>query len=399
MGDSSKNWMDGWLDAQQGYWKSWADLAQRSMRAPEAPKNPWAEGISQWWQAVAPMTPPTGRDVFDKLMDLSRGYFSMAERYVADSGTKDRGMDVINGWFENMQKTWTDWMQGGMRPNEQMKGLMTFWDLPLDTWNRLSSSLVPMPGDFTQAFHPEGNQNAMRDQVNRFLSIPAVGYTRESQEQHQRLAQRMMDYGSALQAYQMAFGKLAVDTTKEFQATLQSNAKEGKTFESLREIYDQWVEVSEAAYARFVMTREYQELYGRLVNTLIALKHQMGRMVDQVLEAMHMPTHSEISTLQCRQQELRRENIRLRNEIKAIHEQLEAMRQRSIGAEMDEESSTKPAAPRATAAKLAATKTATRTSAKSTPRAASASAAKSTPAKSTTTGSKTTAKKTGGERK
>jgi class III poly(R)-hydroxyalkanoic acid synthase PhaE subunit len=384
VGDSSNNWMDGWLNAQQSYWKSWADLAQRGMKTPEAPKNPWAEGIAQWWRAVEPMTPSAGRDVFDKLMDLSRGYFSMAERYVADSEGGAKGMDVLNSWFENTQKAWTDWMHGGMRPNEQMKGLMTFWDLPLDTWNRLSASLMPMPGDFTQAFHPEGSPAAMRDKVNRFLSIPAVGYTRESQEQYQRLAQLMMDYGVATQAYQMAFGKLAVETTKDFQSAMQGNAKEGKTYTSLREVYDQWVEVSEAAYARFVMTREYQELYGHLVNSLIAVKHQMARMVDQTLEAMHMPTHAEISTLQCRQQELRRENIRLKNEIKAIHEQLEAMRQRSIQpAAAVQEEAPQPAAQRAAA------KPAARSSGKTAPARVVAKPAASKPA----------AKKTGGTRK
>lgn len=388
VGDSSKNWMDDWLSAQQSYWKSWADLTQRGMQAPAAPRNPWADGIDQWWRAVAPMTPPAGRDVFDKLMDLSRGYFSMAERYVADSGGAQKGMDVINGWFENMQKTWTDWMHGGMHPDDRMKGLMTFWDLPLDTWNRLSASLMPMPGDFTQAFHPEGAQAGLRGQVNRFLSIPAVGYTRESQEQYQRLAQLMMDYGNALQAYQMAFGTLAVQTTQDFQAAIRDNAKEGKTFTSLREVYDQWVEVSEAAYARFVMTRDYQELYGRLVNTLIAVKHQMARMVDQGLEAMHMPTHAEISTLQCRQQELRRENLRLRKEIQDIHAQLEAMRQRAIQPEPEA-----PAPAKGATARPAPAKSAAKPSGKSmSARAPAKSAAKAA-------GTKTTANKTGGARK
>jgi SMC interacting uncharacterized protein involved in chromosome segregation len=108
----------------------------------------------------------------------------------------------------------------------------------------------------------------------------------------------------------------------------------------LRDLYDQWVEMSEAAYAEFVMTEEYQTLYGRLVNTLLALKQQMARMVDQNLEAMNMPTRAEISTLQCRQQELRRDNLKLHKELKAIQAQLEAMRQSMLQAQ---------AAPKATA--------------------------------------------------
>jgi len=182
-----------------------------------------------------------------------------------------------------------------------------------------------MPGDFTKAFHPEGAQMG-RDQMNKFLSIPAVGYTRESQEQYQVLAQRQMDYMSAMQAYQAAFGKLGFETTKGFQQSLQERAKDGKPISSLRELYDQWVEMSEAAYAEFVMTQEYQSLYGRLVNTLLALKQQMARMVDQTLEAMHMPTHAEISTLQCRQQELRRDNLKLHKEVKGMQAQIDALR-------------------------------------------------------------------------
>ena len=336
-------WMNDWLEAQQGYWKAWSDLAQRGMKAPEAPKNPWAEGVNQWWQAVSPMTPPSGRDVFDKLMDVSRGYFTLAEQFMGGpGGAKEGGMDAINGWLENMQKMWANPLAG----NTPGKGFNTFWDLPMDTWQRLAANIVPMPGDFTQAYHPEGTA-AVRDQVNRFLSIPAVGYTRESQEQFQILAQRQMDYATATQAYQMAFGKLGAETARKFQESLQERAQENKPIASLRELYDQWVETSETAYAEFVMTDEYQKLYGHLVNSLLALKHQMARMVDQTLESLHMPTHAEIRTLQCRQQELRRENLHMRKEIKDIQQQLADIRKN-----MPQPATAKSAAaaPRATAA-------------------------------------------------
>lgn len=331
---NSNDWTESWLNSQQNYWKAWADMAQRGMKAPEAPKNPFADGLSQWWQSVSPMAPPTGRDAFDKLMDVSKNYFSMAERFMTGAQAKpDGGMEAINAWLDGMQKTWSDWTQmgsafrpEGMFSKDQFKGMNTFLDLPMDTWNRMASNVMPMPGDYTQAFQQNGTQ-PMQDQMSKFLSVPAVGYSRESQEQYQILAQRQMDYMAATQAYQMAFGKLGMESTKGFQAALQTRMKEGKPISSLRELYDQWVEMSEAAYAEFVMTEEYQTLYGRLVNTLLALKQQMARMVDQNLEAMNMPTRAEISTLQCRQQELRRDNLKLHKELKAMQAQMEAMRQ------------------------------------------------------------------------
>jgi class III poly(R)-hydroxyalkanoic acid synthase PhaE subunit len=323
-------------------------MAQRGMKAPEAPKNPLADGLAQWWQAVSPMAPPAGREVFDKLMDVSKGYYTMAERFMAGAQAKpDGGMEAINGWLDGMQKMWGDWSQMGaaFRPDglfktDQFKGLNTFMDLPMDTWNRLAANIMPMPGGFGHAFEHGGTQ-PMQDQMNKFLSTPAVGYSRESQEQFQVLAQRQMDYLAATQAYQMAFGKLGMESAKGFQAALQERVKEGKPISSLRELYDQWVEMSEAAYAEFVMTPEYQALYGRLVNSLMALKQQTARMVDQALEAMNMPTHTEITTLQCRQQELRRDNLKLHKELKSIQAQLEAMRQSMLQAQ----SAPKTAAP------------------------------------------------------
>ena len=334
----SNDWMESWLNAQQSYWQAWGEMAQRGMKTPEAPKNPLSEGLEQWWQAVSPMAPPAGREVFDKLMRASKGYYSLAERFMSGGERDDGGMAAIDGWLDGMRGMWEDWSKAGAAmspgsmfeargfPGQPPGGFATFWDLPMDTWNRMVANVMPMPGDFTQAFHAEGG-NPVHQQVNRFLSIPAVGYTREAQEQVQHLAQRQLEYMAAMQAYQAAFGKLGVDSVQGFQQALRARAKEGKPIGSLRELYDQWVEMSEAAYADFVMTDDYQTLYGRLVNSLLALKQQMARMVDQNLEAMHMPTHAEIVTLQGRQQELRRENMKLKKEIKDIQKQLEVLKE------------------------------------------------------------------------
>ncbi len=361
---NANDWTESWMNSQQNYWKAWADLAQSGMKAPEAPKNPFTDGLTQWWQTVSPMAPPTGRDAFGKLMDVSQGYFSLAEKFMSGNQAKPNGgMEAINGWLEGMQKTWSDWSQMGtafkpesMFQNNQFKGLTTFWDQPMDTWNRLAANVMPMPGDYTKAFQ-QGNTQQMQDQINKFLSVPTVGYSRESQEQYQILAQRQMDYMTATQGYQAAFGKLGMESTKRFQAALQERMKDGKPITSLRELYDQWVEMSEAAYAEFVMTAEYQSLYGRLVNTLLALKQQMSRMVDQTLEAMHMPTHAEISTLQRRQQELRRDNLKMHKELKSLQTQLEAMRQTMLTqAVVQEEAPSELTASKPAAAKSAAAK-------------------------------------------
>ncbi|MGF1642654.1 MAG: class III poly(R)-hydroxyalkanoic acid synthase subunit PhaE [Thiotrichales bacterium] len=337
MNEASTPWMDGWLQAQQGYWKAWTELAQKSVVGQSAqPSVAWADGLSQWWKTVAPMTPPTGQDLFGKLVEMGKGYFSLAEGF-SGNRANETSLDALNSWIDTLQKNLTDWCQGlNTRRDPQLQSFMNFWDLPMDTWQRLAANMVPMPGDFTQALHPEGATESLeqfRGHVGRFLSIPAVGYTRESQEQYQQLAQLMMDYNAALQAYRLAFGKLAVTSLQEFQRSLPELARDDKKLESVRAVYDHWVDICERVYARYVMSADYQTVYGALVNKLMLLKQQMARMVDQGLEAMNMPTRAEINTLQRRQQESRRDNQQLRHELRALRKQLDAR------------STTQPAAP------------------------------------------------------
>ena len=72
---------------------------------------------------------------------------------------------------------------------------------------------------------------------------------------------------------------------------------------------------SEAAYADFVMSDEYQVVYGDLINTLMRVRKDMNELAEQQYRLLHIPTRSEIDTMQHRQQEnrhLRREIAELR---------------------------------------------------------------------------------------
>ena len=71
---------------------------------------------------------------------------------------------------------------------------------------------------------------------------------------------------------------------------MQDLIDSGKTIDSARAIYDNWVGCCEAVYAEEVGTPDYAELHGHLVNAQMALKQRMSIMVDENLGAMNMPT-------------------------------------------------------------------------------------------------------------
>jgi poly[(R)-3-hydroxyalkanoate] polymerase subunit PhaE len=141
-----------------------------------------------------------------------------------------------------------------------------------------------------------------------------------------------------LQEYAHLHGRLGIDTLDRLSKKIIARAEKGEEIKSLREIYDLWIDCCEEAYNEFAFTEEYAEAYGRLINALMALKHQSQNTVDELMGALNMPTHKGITTLQCRQQELRRElremrarlseqvsKAGLQAELKALHQELKAL--------------------------------------------------------------------------
>jgi len=191
--------------------------------------------------------------------------------------------------------------------------------MPFDNWQRMVSSLSLVPGDLLRNMPHGGSQAGLE----RVLSAPGLGYTREEQGQHKKMLRLMVEYQRALQEYMQFFSNIGVLSVERMRQFVEEMAKEGKTIDSARSLYDNWVTCCEGVYGEQVMTPEYAEIHGRLVNTLMGVKQQMGAMVDENLGALNMPTRKEVRILQGRMQENRREIKALRAELAALKLQQE----------------------------------------------------------------------------
>jgi class III poly(R)-hydroxyalkanoic acid synthase PhaE subunit len=308
MSDSNPFSPDAWLDAQRRYWDSWMDLARQAGGAAGAGRKgadqPWGEALEQWWRAVSPAAGEAGvaRDFYDRLLDLGRSYFTMAED-LSKSASPAAGVDA---WLEQMSAAFSGKAKaGGRAPRD----FMAFFDLPLDTWQRTVSSFSPLPGDFLQGLQPDTSKD-IHARLDRFLSVPAVGYSRESQQQYQHLGRLVLDYQKAMHEYTAAMSRLGMRSVERMRAKLDE-AEQPVT--SVRGLYNLWVDACEEEYAELTMSEEYAEIYGRMVNALMALKRQGAQMVDETLEGLNMPTRREVNTLHRRLQEMRRELRALRS--------------------------------------------------------------------------------------
>lgn len=340
----SNPWADQWQKAQQQFVSAWSDMATAGTAQQEKSQaSIWADSFDLWRKACMAPNQPDVKQVMDKSMDMARGYFTMAEQIGKQMSKGAKPAEAMTQWLEQLKDSMG---QFGSMPGAELNDFMQQWFKPASSWQQMAGMLNPammqMPGMGSGAF----NMGEAMDPMGKMLSAPGIGYYREPQEQQQKGVQLGIDYQQANYKFNQAFLKVSMESIQGFQQRLMSADSED-TPKSLRQLYDLWVEVSEQHYAEFAMSEEYQELYGDMVNRLMTLKIHYGKMTDDTLRQMNLPSTTEVDTMQMRLQQQRRENIQLKKDITEIKSMLKTK------APAPERTAVKKATPVAAAKKLA----------------------------------------------
>ena len=323
------SWTDQWFKAQQQFVDAWSEMA-RAGTAGETPSQAdlWAQGFDLWRKACSgEQTQPDIQQALNKCFDMGKSYYAMAEQVSKGLADGNDPVEAINAWMEQLKQALSLGAASPGFDTSNFGDFMQQWFAPSSAWQQLSSMLLPMsqaawqsPGMNTSVF----NFGEATDPLGKILQAPGIGYFREPQEKQQRGIQLALEYNEANFRFNQAFLRVAIESIQDFQQhllKLDQNDVPG----SLRELYDLWVEVSESHYAEFAMSDEYQELYGDMVNRLMILRKHYGEIVDDWLGAMNLPNTREVDTMQQRLQQLRRENIALRQELKEIKSLLDKL--------------------------------------------------------------------------
>ncbi|MBI2970606.1 MAG: class III poly(R)-hydroxyalkanoic acid synthase subunit PhaE [Gammaproteobacteria bacterium] len=310
-----------WAAAQRRYLESLAALTG----SPAADGvDPWQKALEFWWRSVQPALPEDSRAMFNNLTQQSMLFFGLCEPFsklvsgvcAAEQQAAgwqaefERHLDSLKQRFEEMG-TGAAWspqaLTAALRPG-------------LDTFQRTLSALSVMPGDLFRAFR-QPHAGEEQPQIP-----PALGYTREMQEQTQQGLRLWTDCQRHMAEYQAGMSQVAVKAVEHLKERILAMAERNEKLSSLRQLYDLWIECAEQAYGEHVFTDEYAQSYGRMVNSLVAFKHHSQQVVDDVLAAMNVPTHQGIDTMQRRQQEMRREIRRSAEERRSQDQTIAALR-------------------------------------------------------------------------
>ena len=276
------------------YWKLYlqatqklfdADLREVAQQSTADQTNAYADALGAWWGKVSPESPPATQQLFEKLIEQGAAYFKFAEHLNPDGGST--GKDATENWTSSALGILSQLEHAFSQPSTQQAAsidpVKKLVEQPLAAWQVFADSVA------------NGNLGP-QTLLSTLAASPALGINRESQLLVQQYLEKELEYQRVLAKYQQFHTAVGIKSCERLNSALsQTDSNRQKTF---RAVYNLWVEVCEGVYAKEVATEVFSELYGKLVNAMMSLRHARQKLVDKTLAELGLPTrqHSEALT-------------------------------------------------------------------------------------------------------
>ncbi|HEX7325472.1 MAG TPA: class III poly(R)-hydroxyalkanoic acid synthase subunit PhaE [Rhodanobacteraceae bacterium] len=313
-----------WQKLSKQYWDAWNDATRKAFGAATgataADTTPWHEGLEQWSRMFdAHKAQDAQSETVERLLAGARSYFALLQS-LAEKGAG-----------------------GDTDPQTLAETLRKSFNFPgadaalLD--NPLARAMREIAGQGAKGFehYMASVQPAMRE-VRALLDMPAFGYAREHQEHYQRMAKAWLDYQHETNRYNALIARASRRAFEVFEDKLAERAEPGRQIDSVRGLYDVWVDAAEDAYQEVALSDEFREVYGALVNAQMRVRQHIQREVEKVSSDLGMPTRTEIDSIGKRVHDLHRaakdraeHADTLREEVAALRAEVEQLKKVAAG--------------------------------------------------------------------
>ena len=329
--------MDDFEAWTRRYWNAWGEALRAAPMATPSPSTGvpgWSEAM-KWWsqmaQGGAQGVPGLGNEAVSRFTAQAQGWFGQMQKLAAQfAGQNASATDIASAWKQALGGA-------GANPFADMLGTM-----PGSAQTDPSQWLEQL-APWLQQWQQQGQQ-----QGRSWLGLPAFGFAREHQERWQQLAQAQLDLQQQSKAYQTLLAEAAQDAFVRFERKLSERSEPGRQLESVRALFDLWIDAAEEAYADIALSPRFRDAYAALVNAQMTLRARVQKEIEQTSAQLGMPTRTEIDSAHLK-------IVQLERELRRLRDTMQATAARKEGAEEP---------------RPQATRSSTRTSAPPTPRAA-----------------------------
>ena len=293
MKDWPKNeWMDQWQALSRQYWNAFQDLTREAGagagRDPAA--MPWHEGFEQWARMFG--GPGKQSETVERVLASAKSFTAFAQSMIAAATAGNAGA----------APNWAEVLRSGFKMPGADASLFS---------NPVAQALREISGQGVKSFEQmmQGLAPALDParEAKSWLNVPAFGFLREHQEHYQKMAVALIEYQEQTSRYNALIMKSSQRGFELFESKLAAREEPGRQIDSLRALYDLWVDAAEEAYAETALTPEFREIYGELVNAQMRVRSQIQQEVERIATDFGMPTRSELDSIGQRLHDLRRE--------------------------------------------------------------------------------------------
>jgi polyhydroxyalkanoate synthase subunit PhaE len=305
-------WQQPMLDMQRNYWEAWSEMSRHAMGLSQPPKPAWESALDNWWQSASALLPNESRPLFNQFLDRGKEMLKMQQEWQeqfqrgdwqsAANATLDRWSKLFNPGAADQ------WAKQAAEPWQQWTKQIPAWLQP-ETLSRMAESGWSATG--------------IPPSLQGMMNAPGVGYFREHEANYKGLLNSVNALQQALQAYSQYFADLNQVASERLRQALL--AKDAKPVTGARDLYDRWIAMSEEIYAERVNSAEYQAIHGRLVNSQMACRRDLQRLIQPLLQLFGLPTQAELRTLQQRLQEMRRNERQQQQVIESLAARITAL--------------------------------------------------------------------------
>lgn len=291
MGESPfPDWMNQWQVLSRQYLGAWQEAAQAGAgTVPPAAPSLWQNGFEQWSRLANAGAGQS--ETVDRLIDSAKSYAAFMQSMLGAAPAQAGAVP----WADLLKQGFAGPM-GGANPFAAASAVPAWQGAQqgLAPWMNALSAMRQVPAlDTTE--------------MKAWMNLPAFGLMREHQEHQQKTALAWVDYQEQTGKYNALMLKAAKRGFELFEGKLTEREQPGRQIESLRALYDLWVDAAEEGYAEIALSTDFREAYGALVNAQMRLRSQIQKDVERVATDLGMPTRSEINSIGERLQALRRE--------------------------------------------------------------------------------------------
>ena len=311
MGESqNSDWISQWQALARPYLSTWQDLAQANVPPPAPPSSPLQDGFEQWSRLF--VSGGKQNETVERVLESVKGYAAFMQSALGALASSpnpgaapwsDVLRQVMPGvtvrMFEHpAAQAWRD-MAGGQGENGFKQ-----------VFAALDALRTPLP---------DGNP------LETMLKMPAFGLRREHQEHSQKTMLAWLEYKQQMDRYIQLMLDAAQRGFAHFESKLAEREQPGRQIDSLRGIYDLWVDAAEEGYAEVALSPQFRDVYGALVNAQMRVRANIQQDVEKLSVDLGMPTRSEVNSLGERLQALRRD-VRARGDSDSLKEELASLR-------------------------------------------------------------------------